>query len=64
MSWEDLIPRPTSKFLRVRCSNCQSEKIIFSHASRVIRCDNCGEILAEPTGGKAKIYGEIIKELG
>ncbi len=64
MSWEDLIPRPTSKFLRVRCRNCQSEKIIFSHASRVIKCDNCGEILAEPTGGKAKIHGEIIKELG
>ncbi|KYH37924.1 MAG: 30S ribosomal protein S27ae [Candidatus Bathyarchaeota archaeon B23] len=64
MSWEDLIPRPSSKFLRVRCRGCQSEKMIFSHASRVVRCDNCGEVLAKPTGGKAEIHGVVVKELG
>lgn len=64
MSWEDLIPRPSSRFLRVRCKSCQSEKIIFSHASRVVKCDGCGEILAEPTGGKARINSEVVSVLG
>jgi len=30
----------------------------------VIHCQVCGAILAEPTGGKAKIKGEILEELG
>jgi small subunit ribosomal protein S27e len=62
--WESLIPRPTSRFFRVRCLNCESEQIIFSHASRVVQCQTCEEILAEPTGGKAKITGAIIAVLG
>jgi small subunit ribosomal protein S27e len=62
--WEHLIPRPTSRFLRVRCLSCESEQIIFSHSSTKITCQTCGETLAEPTGGKAKISGSIIAILG
>lgn len=62
--WESLIPRPTSRFLRVRCRTCESEQIIFSHTTREIKCRNCGDTLAEPTGGKAKINGPVLAVLG
>jgi small subunit ribosomal protein S27e len=62
--WEHLIPRPTSRFLRVRCISCEAEQIVFSHCSTYVQCQACGEILAEPTGGKAKIKGAIISVLG
>ncbi|MFC1802666.1 30S ribosomal protein S27e [Thermoproteota archaeon] len=62
--WQHLIPRPTSRFLRVRCIICESEQIIFSHSSTLVQCQTCDETLAEPTGGKAKIKGAIIAVLG
>jgi small subunit ribosomal protein S27e len=62
--WESLIPRPSSNFIRVRCRNCESEQIIFSHTTHVVNCRSCGEKLAEPTGGKAKINGVVIAVLG
>ncbi len=58
------LPKPRSKFLRVKCKECGNEMIIFSHASRVVYCIVCGEPLAKPTGGKAEILGEIIDEYG
>ncbi|UCH57819.1 MAG: 30S ribosomal protein S27e [Candidatus Bathyarchaeota archaeon] len=64
MAWETLIPRPSSRFLRVRCRTCESEQIIFSHATHTINCRTCSEKLAEPTGGKAKINGVILAILG
>jgi len=62
--WEHLIPRPSSRFLRARCISCESEQIIFSHSSTKISCQTCGETLAEPTGGKAKINASVIAVLG
>ena len=62
--WESLIPRPSSNFLRVRCRSCESEQIVFSHTTHVVNCRSCGESLAEPTGGKAKINGVVIAVLG
>ena len=62
--WESLIPRPSSNFLRIRCRSCESEQIIFSHTTHAVNCRSCGESLAEPTGGKAKINGVIIAVLG
>jgi len=61
--WEKLIPRPRSTFLRVKCSECGNEQIVFSHATNIVRCNVCGAVIAEPTGGKATIKGEIITAL-
>jgi small subunit ribosomal protein S27e len=58
--WEKLIPRPRSKFLRVKCQKCGNEQIIFSNPVNTVNCNVCGIELAEPTGGRAKIKGEII----
>ena len=58
-----LIPQPKSRFLLVQCPACNKEQIIFDHASTVVRCLVCGHVLAEPTGGKAKIHAKILKVL-
>ncbi len=62
--WTHLIPRPTSRFLRVRCITCEAEQIVFSHSSTVVHCKTCGEKLAEPRGGKCKITGAVVAVLG
>lgn len=59
-----LIPMPRSKFYVVRCPDCENEQIVFSHATFPVRCLVCGRVLVEPRGGKAKILGQIVKELG
>lgn len=48
-----------NKFLKVRCNKCKNEQNVFSKASSKVKCLVCNEILAEPTGGKAKILGKI-----
>jgi small subunit ribosomal protein S27e len=57
--WNKLIPKPSSSFLRVKCLKCGNEQLIFSNAVNKVNCNVCGETLAEPSGGKAKINGEI-----
>jgi small subunit ribosomal protein S27e len=60
---KQLILTPRSAFLKVKCTKCGMESIIYSHSTNEVKCEGCGEILAVPTGGKAEIYGEIIKRL-
>ncbi|MCK4434704.1 30S ribosomal protein S27e [Candidatus Bathyarchaeota archaeon] len=61
--WERLIPRPRSFFLRVKCLKCGNEQIVFSHAVNKVNCKVCGAELAQPSGGRAKIKGEIVAVL-
>ena len=56
-----LIPRPRSRFLRVRCNNCGNEQVIFDHPAMVVRCLVCGSVLAMPTGGKGQVVGTILR---
>jgi len=58
--WERLIPRPRSSFIRVKCSKCGNEQIVFSGAVNKVTCNVCAIELAEPSSGKAKIKGEIV----
>ncbi|MEM1506975.1 MAG: 30S ribosomal protein S27e [Candidatus Bathyarchaeia archaeon] len=62
--WEKIIPRPRSSFIQVKCAECGNEQTIFSHVSSIVRCNICGAILAEPTGGKANVKGEIVAKFG
>ncbi len=59
-----LIPMPKSRFVKVKCPACGNEQIIFDHATFPARCLVCGKVLVKPTGGKAKIEGDIVKILG
>ena len=59
-----LIPEPKSRFLLVKCPDCENEQIIFDHATIVVKCNVCGRFLARPKGVKALIEAEVIKVLG
>jgi len=57
----ETIPETKSKFLKVICSKCNNEQIIFNKASSNVKCLVCGSELAETTGGKAKIKSKVIQ---
>jgi len=50
-----------SKFLRVRCPKCKNEQVIFGKATTKVKCLKCGNILAKPEGGKAKIRAPVLE---
>ena len=54
-----LIPKPSSKFQKVKCKECDEENIVFSHASTSVTCKSCGNVIAEPSGAVAILHGEI-----
>jgi small subunit ribosomal protein S27e len=54
---------PKSRFLKVKCTDCENEQIIFGSASTPVSCLVCGRTLAEPTGGKALIKTQIVEVL-
>ena len=58
-----LIPTPKSRFLKVKCLECQAEQVIFGCASTIVKCNTCGKVLAEPRGSKAKIKTQILTVL-
>ncbi len=53
--------KPDSKFIKVRCKDCENEQVLFNKASTVVSCHICGSRLAVPAGGKAQIKGEILE---
>lgn len=55
--------RTASKFLRVKCNDCENEQVIFDHASTRVKCNVCGSTLVEPRGGKAELKGVLIEVL-
>ncbi len=57
------ITEPKSKFVKVRCSKCKNEQVIFGKSSSTVHCLVCGAVIAEPTGGKSKINARILEVL-
>ncbi|MBN2112218.1 30S ribosomal protein S27e [Candidatus Woesearchaeota archaeon] len=53
----------SSKFVKVRCTKCKNEQIMFGKASTNVNCLVCGKDLAESTGGKSRIKSRILEVL-
>jgi len=53
----------SNKFLKVVCPKCKNEQTIFEKATTVIPCLVCGNILAEPTGGKIMLKTRVLETL-
>lgn len=51
-------------FVKVKCSDCGNEQIVFRKPTSEVSCQVCGSPLAEPTGGYAEFKGELIEEVG
>jgi len=64
MTEKELIPKPQTNFVRVKCPKCGNEQVIFDRPSVAPRCSVCDEVLAETTGGKARLKAEVIQPLG
>ncbi len=58
--WSSLIPRPTSKFMKVKCPDCGNEQLVFSNVASTVHCNVCGTVIAQPTGGRSKVRGEVM----
>lgn len=58
-----IVGNPTSRFIKVKCPDCQSEQVTFNRAAIRVNCQVCGATLAEPKGGLATIKGEITQTL-
>ena len=54
---------PKSKFIRVRCSKCKNEQVIFGKPATLVNCLVCEKPLAESTGGKGRIRARILEVL-
>jgi len=54
---------PKSKFIKVRCKDCENEQVIFDRASTPISCHICGSKLAIPKGGKVELKSEVLEIL-
>lgn len=50
-------------FLRVECEECGNRQNIYARPSTEVECLVCGTKIAEPSGGKAELNAEIVKEL-
>jgi small subunit ribosomal protein S27e len=48
-----------SRFLRVQCSGCSNQQVIFNKPASTVLCLACGKSLAKPVGGKGLILGKI-----
>jgi small subunit ribosomal protein S27e len=53
----------SSKFLKVSCPRCRKIQIIFSKSSIKLKCEGCNKLLAQTTGGKAKVKAQVKKLL-
>lgn len=49
-----------AKFIKVKCSDCSNEQIIFERAQTMVSCQVCGATLAKPTGGVAQVRSEKV----
>ncbi|KXS10661.1 40S ribosomal protein-like protein S27-1 [Gonapodya prolifera JEL478] len=50
-----LVQTPNSYFMDVKCPQCFTISILFSHAQTVVPCPRCATVLCQPTGGKARL---------
>lgn len=55
-----LIPKPSSKFQKVSCHECQEVQVVYSHATTPVICNSCGNALTKSTGSKTIVFGQIV----
>ena len=52
-----------SKFLLVK-HDCGNEQYVFDNSKTEIKCLMCSKTLLKPRGGRARIFGKIVKVVG
>lgn len=49
-------------FLHVKC-DCGEESVVYSDSKSAVNCKKCGNPLAQPKGGRARIHARILEVL-
>ena len=49
-------------FLHVKC-DCGEESTVYGDSKSLVNCKKCGNALAQPRGGRAKILARILEVL-
>ncbi|MBI4015287.1 MAG: 30S ribosomal protein S27e [Candidatus Aenigmarchaeota archaeon] len=57
----EIFQQTKSRFLKVNCSKCKNEQIIFNKAAQNVKCLVCGAALAESMGGKAAVKTKVLE---
>lgn len=52
---KEIVQQPKSRFIKVKCLECENEQVIFGHATTEIKCLKCGKVLAKPVGGRVRL---------
>lgn len=60
---KNIVQTPKSRFVHVMCKKCKNEQVIYNKASTVVVCSNCGEMMAEPTGGEVFVKAKVLEVL-
>ncbi len=63
MKQKKALKETTSKFIKIRCSKCKNEQIMFGRASTIVNCLVCSKVLAEPSGGKSRVKARVLEVL-
>lgn len=50
------------KFLLVKC-DCGEESVVYGDSKSAVNCRKCGNVLAEPSGGRAHIQARVLEVL-
>lgn len=58
----ELIPKPKTKFYRLKCPSCGNEQNVFSAASSKVRCLVCNTELAQTKASRIKLKTKVLKE--
>jgi small subunit ribosomal protein S27e len=60
---KNIVRAPRSRFLHVMCKKCKNEQVIYNKISTRVVCAGCGEEIAAPMGGEARITAKILETL-
>ena len=61
MTEKGIIPRPKTKFYRLKCPGCGNEQNVFSAASTRVTCVVCNAELAKTKASKIETKTKILK---
>jgi small subunit ribosomal protein S27e len=53
----------TGRFIKVKCSACGNEQVIYGNSTVTVKCNVCGVQLTKTTGGRAVIMNVSYKEV-
>lgn len=60
---EHIVQSPRSRFVHVMCKKCKHEQVIYNKAANKVVCNNCGESLADSTGGEVFVKAKVLEVL-